>query len=248
MNAHFEHIAFAIHGEDIGRWDQLLRGTLGGDAGLGGDAEGLGFRGGQILYPNDGMLEVISWQVPGDDKNPIKRYVERHGPRAALHHLTFTVDDFDSARARCEEQGYDVMPGRYTSNWKELYLRAPFLEPAKMLIQILQTDKDAMKSADGWDFNWDAFAGNVHAVGEQAVIVGATLAASDETAAERMFCDLLGATRDENGIIGWAASSMTIRLVPGGGADDSHVAIEGPVDALAAEPGPAGRLIRAHRA
>ncbi len=245
MKAHFEHVAFAIHGEDIAAWDRLLRATLGGACGLGGDAEGLGFRGGQVLYPNDGMLEVISWQIPGDERNPIKRYVERHGPRAALHHLTFTVDDFDAAHARAQELGYDVMPGRYTPNWKELYLRAPFLEPSKMLIQLLQTDKDALKSADGWDFNWDAFDPDVKPIGPTATIVGARLAVSDIAAAHHMFCDLLGATRENDGTIRWADSSMTVGLLPNGNATDSHVVVENCDAALLAESSPAGTLIRA---
>ena len=243
MNAYFEHIAFAVHGEDIADWDRLLRANLGGEAGMGGDAEGLGFRGGQILYPCGGMLEVISWLLPADDANPVKRYVERYGPRAALHHLTFTVDNFDTARARCEELGYDVMPGRYHENWKELYLRAPFLEPSRMLIQILQTDKDALKNDDGWDHDWDAFDRSIKAADPAATIVGVQLATNDLERAIHLFCELLGASPLDDGTLGWPHSSMTVRLQPGGDAADSHVVVK----AAAGEIGGgdcAGRLIR----
>lgn len=247
MKVLLEHIAFAVHGEDIAAWDQLLRGTLGGEAGLGGDAPGLGFRGGQVLYPCGGMLELISWQGPADDHNPIKRYVERHGPRAALHHLTFVVDDFDEAHEFCEDSGYDVMLGRYTEHWKELYLRAPFLEPNKMLIQLLEADKEAFKSGDGWDYDWDAFDRSIQAAGPPAKIVGAHLATSDVEQATQLFCGLLGATADENGAMRWPGSSMTIQLQPDGQAPDSHVVIDAAESVTGVLEGgstPAGHLIR----
>jgi catechol 2,3-dioxygenase-like lactoylglutathione lyase family enzyme len=243
MNAHFEHTAFAVHGEDIADWDRFLRANLGGEAGMGGDAEGLGFRGGQILYPCGGMLEVISWLLPADDSNPVKRYVERFGPRAALHHLTFTVDDFDTARTQCEHLGYDVMPGRYHDNWKELYLRAPFLEPSRMLIQILQTDKDALKNDDGWDHDWDAFDRSIEPADPAATIVGVRLAVNDLEQATHLFCDLLGASPLDDGTLGWPQSSMTVRLQPGGDAADSHVVIK-TVDGEVRGGECAGRLIR----
>lgn len=252
MNAHFEHVAFAVHGEDIAAWDRLLRATLGGRPGMGGDAKALGFRGGQILYPCGGMLELISWLLPADDRNPVKRYVDRHGPRAAIHHLTFTVDDFDTARAQCEALGFDVMPGRYHDNWKELFLRAPFLEPAKMLIQLLQSDKDAFKNGDGWDHDWDAFDKNIEAADPPATIVGIHLATSELEAATHLFCDLLGASALEDGSLGWPNSSMTVRLQPGGNAADSHVVIDmaGGASGSGGDgrhshcDDPAGRLIR----
>jgi catechol 2,3-dioxygenase-like lactoylglutathione lyase family enzyme len=247
MKIQFEHIAIAVHGDDIAAWDRLLRGSLGGEAGMGGDAPGLGFRGGQVLFPDGGMLELISWQEPADEKNPVKRYVERYGPRAALHHLTFLVDDFDEAHELCEEADFEVMLGRYTEHWKELYLRAPFLGPDKMLIQLLETDKDAFKNDSGWDYDWDAFDRSIEAAAPPVKIVGVELATSDAAQAHRVFCELLGAQVDDSGTIRWPDSSMTITLVDGGDVGDSHIVIDAAksvTGSLEAESSPAGHLIR----
>lgn len=227
MPPRFEHIAFAVHEEDFLAWDRLLRGGFGGAEGMGGDAADLGFRGVQIPYPCGGMLEILSWTVPIDPASPIVRYVERYGPRAALHHLTFLVDSIDAARDQCRDLGYQFMQGRENKHWKEIYLRAPFFEPPKMLIQVLEADKEALKKAEGDAVRSDALDRTVAPAAAATRIVGVRMACSDVEAAVALFGSLLGATVRDS-VLSWPRSSMTIELVESGAAADSHVVIEPP--------------------
>ena len=59
-DAFFEHIAIAVPPDDLRAWDAALRSDLGGTAALGGAEAGAGFQGGQITYPDGGMLELLS--------------------------------------------------------------------------------------------------------------------------------------------------------------------------------------------
>ncbi len=227
MPPHFEHIAFAVHEEDFLAWNRLLRGDFGGVEGMGGDAAGLGFRGVQIPYPCGGMLEILSWTVPIDPASSIVRYLERYGPRAALHHLTFLVDSIEEARDRCRELGYEFMQGRENEHWKEIYLRAPFFEPNKMLIQVLEADKDALRKSEADAFRLHALDRSIAPAGVATRIVGVRMACSDVEAAVALFGSLLGAT-ERDSVLSWPQSSMTIELVEGGTSEDSHVVIEPP--------------------
>ena len=230
MTSHFEHIAFAVHEEDFAAWDRLLRGGFGGAEGMGGDAADLGFRGVQIPYPCGGMLELISWTLPRNPASPIVKYVERHGPRAALHHLTFLVDSIDRARERCRELGHEFMQGRDNEHWKEIYLRAPFLAPRKMLIQVLEADKDLAREemeAAGDVLRPDFIDPNVSTAVAATRIIGVRVACSDAEAATALFCRLLGAHADKN-VLTWPDSTMRLELVPGASAVDSHIVIVPP--------------------
>lgn len=225
MNVRFEHIAMVVHEEDYAPWDRFLRVALGGIEGMGGDAGALGFRGVQVPYSCGGMLEIISWSLPITAGNPIVKYLERHGPRAALHHFTFVVDSIDVARDRCRRLGYEFMQGRETEHWKEIYLRAPFFEPPKLLIQLLEADKEKMRQMAG-----DAISGgrNASSADPAVRIAGGRLACSDAAAADRakkLFCDLLEATA-QGDTLTWKTSSMQLELLPGAVAADSHIAVE----------------------
>jgi catechol 2,3-dioxygenase-like lactoylglutathione lyase family enzyme len=246
MKVHFEHIAIAVHEEDFAAWYRLLRGSLGGTASMGGDAAELGFHGVQVSYPCGGMLELISWTVPRNPDSPIVKYVERHGPRAALHHLTFLVDSLDGARERCRELGYEFMQGRDDAYWKEIYLRAPFLEPPKMLIQVLEADKEMARAAAGDAVRVDS---NVSTAAAATRIAGVRVACSDAEAATALFCGLLGAHAEPD-VLTWPGSTMRIELVPGASAGDSHIVIVPPagVSPLDGEgvPAEADSLVR-HR-
>ncbi len=232
MNVRFEHIAIAVHEEDYPAWDRLLRFGLGGSEGMGGEAGALGFRGTQVPYSCGGMLELISWSLPMKPDSAIAQYVKRFGPRAALHHLTFLVDSIDAARDRCSELGYEFMQGRDQKHWKEIYLRAPFFEPPKMLIQLLEADKEKMRQAAGDAVSVTRGGPDAGATGPASRIVGARLACSDgdgARSAEKLFCDLLEATA-QGDVLTWKNSSMQIELMPGAVSGDSCVAIETAVD------------------
>ncbi len=248
MNVRFEHIAIAVHEEDYPAWDDLLRVGLGGTEGMSGDAGALGFRGVQVPYPCGGMLELISWSLPIETDNAIARYVERFGPRAALHHITFLVDSIDAARDRCRELGYEFMQGRDHKHWKEIFLRAPFFEPPKMLIQLLEADKEKMRQMARDAVSIAPGGGNADSSEPATRIVGARLACSDADDARKLFCDLLEATAWGDTVI-WETSSMRIELIPGAVAVDSYVAIEpgAGLSALAgaAVPAEARQLFRA---
>ena len=143
IDAHFEHIAIAVHADDLAAWDRVLRSDLGGKALYGGIAAKIGFQGGQVGYPNDGMLELLTWLPGEEEKSAMKRYVDRSGRRAALHHVTFLVDDFDAAVARSRDLGLEPMLGRDHPTWREYYVREPNLRPKGFLIQVLYAHKDA---------------------------------------------------------------------------------------------------------
>jgi len=230
MNVHFEHIAIAVHEQDFAAWDRTLRGPLGGIEGMGGDADELGFRGVQIPYPCGGMLEIISWTQPRDPASPIVKYVERHGPRAALHHLTFLVDSIDEARDRCRELGHEFMQGRDNELWREIYLRAPFFEPPKMLIQLLEADKEALVEKTGARFRSDLVDPNVQAAAAATRICGIRMACPDTAGAIELFCSLLGASVNDC-VLTWERSSMQLQLAPGASATDSYIVIDPPAGA-----------------
>ena len=173
------------------------------------------------------MLEVISWTVPADPGSPIVKYVNRHGPRAALHHVTFLVDSVDAMRDRCRELGYEFMQGRDGKHWKEIYLRAPFFEPPKMLIQVLEADKAKLKEIAGDTVRTHAPAAGVAPSAGSTRIVGVRMACSDLAAAVTLFETLLGGTA-RGRVLSWPRSPMTIELLDGGSSEDSHVLVAPP--------------------
>lgn len=217
--AFFEHIAIAVRAEDLAAWVRVLRADLGGDALTGGTVEKIGFQGGQVVYPDAGMLELVTWTEAAASQSAMKRYVDRHGGDAALHHLTFLVDDFDAAVERSRALGHEPMLGRNTRRWKEFYVRAPGLRPEGFLIQVLQADKESLLSQPGWGEDWAPFhvePGDVH---PPVRIAGARLASADLDASERLFVDLLGARAQIEGagrVLSWPASSMRLWLAPEG--------------------------------
>jgi len=236
----FEHIAIALHLDDLADWDHLLRGGLGGEALVGGSVPANSFQGGQITYPGGGMLELLSWTPEPGGRSAMKRYVERHGGRSALHHVTFLVDNFDTAVERSRALGYEPMLGRNTRTWKEFFVRDAGLRPAGMLVQLLQADKETLLSQDNWGTEWEPFAAEYPPAPASVSIDGVQLASTDPAASRRLFVDLLGAeprsTPDTAGELHWQGSPMRLFLVESETADDSHVRL------APGEPGTAQQL------
>ena len=213
--AHFEHIALAVHLDDLFSWDRVLRCDLGGTAGLGGGQRRMGFQGGQVDYPEGGMLEVITWMEGSEKQSPNQRYVEKHGGRAALHHLTFLVEDFEASVEHAKAIGEEPMLGRVVPNWKEFFLRAPELLPKGVLIQVLKADKQAQRES-GLTESWGPFLERYVDPLPASRILGAHLGCGDPRGAAHVFEALLGGKRKEAGPdsieISWPGSSMSLRL------------------------------------
>ncbi len=226
LQARFEHIALAVHHDDLAAWDRLLRGDLGGAASLGGTEPRAGFQGGQITYPDGGMLEVLSWTA-GGEAGAMARYLEKQGARAALHHLTFLVEELDPAIEHAREVGYEPMIGRRSRTWNEFFVRDPGLRPKGMLIQVLEADKQTLIDS-GWSDDWEPFMARHEPQAAPARIAGAHLASTDPVAASRLFTELLGARASErDGVVEIAAHESTMRvwLHPGEGTDGVHVEV-----------------------
>ncbi len=231
-DAHFEHIAIAVHFDDLAAWDRVMRSDLGGEALHGGAARKIGFQGGQVGYPNDGMLELLSWLPGEEEKSAMKRYVDRSGARAALHHLTFLVDDFDAAVEHSRELGYEPMLGRDLPHWREFYVREPNLRPKGFLIQVLFANKNANP---GWGRDWAPFQVRHADAKPAARIEGAVLESADLEASARPFVELLGADLEARGderVLSWPRSTMQLWLVPEGRA--GHVRIRDAAGGVAA--------------
>jgi hypothetical protein len=248
--AHFEHIALAVHVSDLPGWDRLLRRDLGGSALLGGSVPKIGFQGGQIGYPGGGMLEILSWVEGSEEKSAMKRYVDRSSGRAALHHVTFLVDDFDAHVARARELGHEPMLGRDLPNWREFYLRDADLRPAGFLVQVLQTDKDGVPA--GWGRDWPPFQVKHAQARPPATIGGVQLASAAPPRSAELFVELLGAeaeASDTGATLRWPGSAMILRLVSSESGDESWIEVETSsgtlAEALASAPERAGALIRA---
>ncbi|MDJ0869710.1 MAG: VOC family protein [Myxococcota bacterium] len=248
--ATFEHIALAVHVGDLARWDRLLRCHLGGTALLGGAAPKVGVQGGQIDYPDGGMLEILSWIEGREAKSAMKRYVDRCGSRAALHHLTFLVDDFDARVARARELGHEPMVGRELPHWREFFVRDSGLRPAGFLVQVLQADKDVVP--DGWGHDWPPFLAQHPDARPPATIAGVQLASTDPRRSAALFAELLGAetVASDTGVgLRWPGSTMGLRLVPGDSEDASWIEVAAAPASLAeicaSGPERAGALIRA---
>ncbi len=232
IDALFEHIAIVHQPDAFGAWQRLLIEDLGGVRGLGGAEPALGFRGGQITYPDAGMLELLSW-IEGPKPGAMQRYLEKTGQPAALHHVTFVVKDIEAAQDHCEELALEILGGRNRRHWKEFYLRAPFLQPKGMLIQVLRTDKAAIQSETPEVKAWPGFAPALASHPQPVSIVGLRVATDDVAGAERVFCALLGAERTTGSdlpahTLAWSTSSMRLVLEPGAGAGDSFVEIAAP--------------------
>ncbi|MGH0030456.1 MAG: VOC family protein [Myxococcota bacterium] len=219
----FEHIALVVHLDDLVDWGAWLRGPLGGRAAMGGVEPRAGFQGGQVTYPDGGMLELITWTPREPDAKPSanERYLAKQGgARAALHHLTFLVDDIDAAIAHCESVGYAPMVGRQGRNWSEFFVKEPALLPPGLLLQVLRADKDAL-AKQGWRTDWEPF--TQPALPAPAVrIEGVHLACSDAAPARRVFTSLLGA-EPEGDALRFGASSMRVWLHEGEAPSFGHV-------------------------
>jgi len=224
--AFFEHIAIAVHVDELGAWDRVLRSDLGGEALTGGVVKKIGFQGGQVAYPDSGMLELLSWLPGTESKSAMKRYVDRHGGDATLHHVTFLVEDFDAAVERSRALGYEPMLGRNSDNWKEFYLREPALRPAGFLIQVLYADKEALANQPGWSDAWEPFTAHHVDSLPPARVAGVQLGSADLDASARLFVDVLGARVEAEGakarVLSWPDSTMRLWLVAG---DASHVRV-----------------------
>lgn len=232
IDALFEHIAIVHRPDAFGAWQRLLIEDLGGVRGLGGAEPALAFQGGQIIYPDAGMLELLSW-IEGPKPGAMQRYLEKTGEAAALHHVTFVVEDIEAAQDQCAELDLEILGGRDRRHWKEFYLRAPFLRPKGMLIQVLRTDKAAIQSETPEVKTWPGFDPALSSHPQPVRIVGLRVATSDVAEAERVFCALLGAERTTGSdlpahTLAWSTSSMRLVLEPGAGAGDSFIEVAAP--------------------
>ncbi len=232
IDALFEHIAIVHRPDTFGAWQRLLIEDLGGVRGLGGAEPALAFRGGQITYPDAGMLELLTW-IEGPKPGAMQRYLEKTGQPAALHHITFVVENIEAAAARCDELDLEILGGRNRRHWKEFYLRAPFLRPNGMLIQVLRADKAAIQRETPEVKAWPGFDPALASHPEPVSIVGLRVATDVVAEAEHVFCALLGAERitgsDLPGhTLVWSTSSMRLVLEPGAGAGDSFIEVAPP--------------------
>jgi hypothetical protein len=228
MSYFFEHIAFVVHADDLSAWQQLLLAQLGGGRGLGGDQPNIGFRGGQIEYPDAGMLEILTWDDGADASNGMRRYLARAGGRAAMHHMTFVVDDIEAQLERAESMGLEPMKGRFKGNWKEFFVRAGFLRPRRMLIQVLQVDKEDVERRGHGGSEWAGFEPGLASHPNPVRIAGMRVATDDVERAKFVFGGLLGAEIDDGEgadtvTLSWPSSTMRIVLVPGGDVSDTRV-------------------------
>ena len=227
--AQFEHIALAVHLDDLLAWDRVLRSDLGGTRGLGGGERRMGFQGGQVDYPDGGMLELITWMEGSGKKSPNERYVERHGGRAALHHVTFLVDDFDASLELARAIGEEPMVGRVVPNWKEYFVRAPELLPKGLLIQVLKAAKRAQRES-GLTERWEPFLQTHAEALPPSRIRGVHFSSGEPDAAARRFETLLGAERETSadGLIElrWPGSSMSVRIAPGDDPSQSFIRVD----------------------
>jgi len=110
-----DHIAVAVpDGAEVGH---LLGETLGGRSAKAGP--GRGFRFWQWEYANRGRLEIL--RPDGPPGGFLHRFLERRG--AGFHHVTFKVQDLESATDRATEAGYDVVGMDLSDpSWKEAFL------------------------------------------------------------------------------------------------------------------------------
>ena len=211
IDALFEHIAIVHRPDAFGAWQRLLMEDLGGVRGLGGAEPALAFQGGQITYPDAGMLELLSW-IEGPKPGAMQRYLEKTGRPAALHHVTFVVEDIEAAQDHCKELDLEILGGRNRRHWKEFYLRAPFLRPKSMLIQVLRADKAAIQRETPEVKAWPGFDPALASHPQPVRIVGLRVATDDVAEAERVFCGLLGAERTTGSDVPLCAARMAWSL------------------------------------
>lgn len=103
---------------------------------------------------NNAKLESIS-PVPGaDNSNFLKRFLNTHG--STVHHVTFYVDNIDTAKARAESYGYTVVGlNKDDPYWMECFLQ-PKQVSGNIVIQFAQNTPvpaDVTPADTTWSIN-----------------------------------------------------------------------------------------------
>jgi len=132
----FDHVSVAVH--DIRAAASLA--TLMGGTFFDGGLNHVGdFRWAQWNLPQ-GKLEMIEPVDPSDTENFLVRFLRDRGE--GVHHLTFKVTDIESAAARAERLGFEVVgfDASYEP-WKEAFIHPKGANG--VLIQIAEWDDAA---------------------------------------------------------------------------------------------------------
>ncbi len=109
----FDHIGLALQ-RPTDLWP-LMAGVLGGRFNGQGSAPGYGWT--QLRFANGFVVQGLHPEVDGGT-DFLRRYLDRHGP--GPHHLTFRVDDLDSALERVHGCGIEpLIVDRSDTDWEE---------------------------------------------------------------------------------------------------------------------------------
>ena len=199
-NARLDHVAVAVE-DQHDAWPRYA-GELGGEWIGGGLAPG--FWSAQVKYANGMKVEVLEPNAP-EENDFLRRFLDRNGP--GPHHLTFKVDDLETALAETEAAGYrPVGVDLSDPQWKEAFLHPK--DAPGVVVQLAQ-------SSDGeWSSERPAYLPPPPA-GGPATLTHVAHAVVSLDAGRRLFSQLLyGQEADEGTVDG--AGFVDLEW-PGGG-------------------------------